>query len=148
MKNIYDVRCSNSRLLVEHAGSMSAFAQQIERSQTQVSRSIGIHPVRNIGEKLARHIEHSFCLPQFWLDTDHTHQEMPVKGYVNHLNQEKYLELHQILSDILLAVKEHRIDEVTYTQLLEMARQANKTTKKNAEPCVASNTISFTPAKD
>jgi len=126
MKNIYDIRCDNCRILVEHSGSMSAFAQQIERSQTQVSRSIGVHPSRNIGEKLARHIEHSFCLPQFWLDSDHTDKPDPVAGYVNHLNQEKYFELHKILADILLAVKEHRIDEVTYSQLLELAKQTQK----------------------
>lgn len=124
MKSIYDIRRNNCKLLVEHVGSMVAFAHQIERSQTQVSRFMGINPSRNVGTSLARHIERSFCLPEFWVDTDHGHHPNPIMGYLGGVNQEKHNELHQILSDILQAVQEHRIDEVTYTQLLEMAKRA------------------------
>ena len=123
MKNIHEIRRQNCQLLIKHAGSMAKFAQQIERSQTQVSRFAGIHPTRNVGEKLARHIERCFCVSSFWLDVDRSFFDPSMSNVVEKTVQTKHEQLHAILSDILLAVQGDMIDEVSYNQLLEIARK-------------------------
>lgn len=121
MHTIYQIRIHNSRLLIEHAGSMAEFANQIERSQTQVSRFAGKNPTRNIGEKLARHIERSFCLTNYWLDQD----RMTEGNAVPEIDPEvtKHQELHAALKLILQATDNQKIDEVSYHQLLEIAKK-------------------------
>lgn len=127
MKNIYEIRRQNCHLLIKHAGSMADFAQQIERSQTQVSRIAGINPTRNIGEKLARHIERCFCVSNFWLDVDRSFLELPKQSSKQSpqedSTQDRHQRLHAILNDILLAVQDNEVDEVTYNQLLEIAKK-------------------------
>lgn len=120
MKNIHEIRRQNCHLLIQHAGSMAGFAHQIERSQTQVSRFAGINPTRNVGEKLARHIERCFCLSNFWLDVDRSFFEMSMPKSSEPSKHEK---LHAILSDIFLAIQDDTIDDVTYNQLLEIAKK-------------------------
>jgi hypothetical protein len=126
MKSIYETRLLNARLLVQHVGTMTAFAEQIERTPTQVSRFLGSNPSRNIGEKMARHIEHSFCLPDYWLDTDHQNNPGAIHSHLNALSNEKYAELTKLLVDIQFAIDSKAIDEVTYCQLLQIAAKTRR----------------------
>ncbi|BBP44561.1 hypothetical protein [Thiosulfativibrio zosterae] len=123
MKNIHEIRRQNCQLLIKHAGSMAVFAQRIERSQTQVSRFAGINPTRNVGEKLARHIERCFCVSSFWLDVDRSFFDLSMPNVLEKTEQTKHEQLHAILSDILLAIQDDTIDDVTYNQLLEIAKK-------------------------
>ncbi len=71
MNTIEEIRRRNARALADELGSNSAFADKIERSPTQVSRFMGTGATREIGSKLARHIEACFGRPEGWLDTNH-----------------------------------------------------------------------------
>ncbi|WP_127470130.1 hypothetical protein [Thiomicrorhabdus aquaedulcis] len=133
MKNIHEIRRQSCVLLVEHAGSMMEFARQIERSPTQVSRFVGKNPTRNIGERLARHIERCFCISEFWLDIDHSFLDPPEFSGSKEMLPDKHEQLHAILSDILLADQSNKIDEVTYNQLLEIAKNNKPTVKPKAD---------------
>ncbi|WP_321277543.1 hypothetical protein [Thiomicrorhabdus indica] len=97
---------------------MSTFAERIDRLQTQISRLIGKNPSRNIGERLARHIEKCFCLPEFWLDTDH---QQPTEIVIHPGIPEKHAQLHQILQTIAEFAENKDIDQVTLAQLEEIA---------------------------
>lgn len=132
MKSIYDIRRLNAHLLCEYCGSMAEFSERIQRAQTQVSRLIGKNPTRNVGEKLARHIEQCFCLPQHWLDHLH-HRDLDsledsLKNYM--LKQDKYLKLHEFVDQITLAIELHEIDEVVFTQLEEIVRRLQAKTPR------------------
>ncbi|KUJ72615.1 hypothetical protein [Thiomicrospira sp. WB1] len=125
MKSIYDIRRFNAQLLCRYCGTMADFSDRTQRAQTQVSRLIGKNPTRNIGEQLARHIEHSFCLPEHWLDHQH-HRDMEsldnsLKNYL--LKQDKHLKLHEFVDQITLAIKYDLIDEVVFTQLEEIVNR-------------------------
>ena len=122
MISIYEIRKSNVRKLAKVCGSISAFAKQIDRAPTQVSRFLGKNATRNIGDKLARHIEHSFCLPKYWLDLIQ-HQVLDSQSLdkeVNTLNLERYTELHRLLSVLANALEEGKINDECY-QLLKLA---------------------------
>lgn len=123
MKSIYDIRRFNAQLLCQYCGSMAEFATRIQRAQTQVSRLIGKNPTRNIGEKLARHIEASFCLPEHWLDHQHHREldslETSLKNYL--LQQDKYLKLHGYVDRITLSIELNQVDEETFAQLQTIA---------------------------
>jgi len=69
--NIDDIRRENALALARQAGSKRKFADKIDRSPGQVGQFIGKTPTKNIGKALARHIEHSFGKPQYWLDVCH-----------------------------------------------------------------------------
>lgn len=118
MKSIYEIRRENAKTLVSHCGNMATFASRIDRVQTQISRLIGKNPSRNIGERLARHIERCFCLPKFWLDTDH---QSSVDVKVHPAVPEEHLELHRILHTIATFAENKNIDQVTLSQLEEIA---------------------------
>lgn len=67
--DIYEIRRENSEWLAKHeAGNQAIFAKKIDRSDSYVSRIIGKKADKNIGYKLARHIETSFEKPELWLD--------------------------------------------------------------------------------
>lgn len=125
MKSIYDIREYNTQLLSEYCGSMAAFSERIGRAQTQVSRLIGKNPTRNIGDKLARHIEACFCLPDYWLDRQHHHDlaslDSSLKNFL--LNENKFKDLHAIIETIRNAIDAGKIDEVVFTQLEEIAKK-------------------------
>lgn len=71
MKEISEIRLENARALANHAGGTGAFASRIDREPTQASRFMGKNPSKNIGDRLARHIEECFGKPRGWLDREH-----------------------------------------------------------------------------
>lgn len=72
MKEISEIRLENARTLAEQVGGTGSFASRIDREPTQASRFMGRNPTKNIGDRLARHIEECFEKPKGWLDTDHS----------------------------------------------------------------------------
>jgi len=62
------VRYLKARLLVDEAGSLIAFADRIDKQQSQVSSFAGKNPSKGIGGKLAREIETAFGRPFGWMD--------------------------------------------------------------------------------
>ena len=75
--DIQKIRRHNAHLLAEQYKTLSAFAELIGRSPTQVSRFMGKSPTRSIGNKIARQIESAFNKPHGWLDIYHdTHDEV------------------------------------------------------------------------
>lgn len=71
MKEIAQIRLENVRELAKQAGGTTQFAIKVDREPTQMSRVMGTNPTKNIGSKLARHIESCFGKPSGWLDYDH-----------------------------------------------------------------------------
>lgn len=71
MKEISQIRLENVRQLAKGAGGTTPFAIKVDREPTQMSRVMGSNPTKNIGSKLARHIEACFGKPSGWLDYDH-----------------------------------------------------------------------------
>lgn len=69
--DIAEVRRRNARLLATECGTDAEFARRIARSPGQVNAIIGPNWTRDIGKRLARHIERSFVKPDFWLDEPH-----------------------------------------------------------------------------
>lgn len=127
MKSIYEIRQFNAQLLSEYCGTMASFSDHIGRAQTQVSRLIGKNSTRNIGDKLARHIESCFCLPPYWLDRQHHHDldtiETSLQNFL--LSENKFQTLIPIMEDIHKAIDAGKIDEVVFTQLEQIAKKLN-----------------------
>lgn len=71
MKEIAQIRLENARRLAEEAGGTTPFSHKVDREPTQMSRVMGANPSKNIGSRLARHIENCFRKPNGWLDYDH-----------------------------------------------------------------------------
>ncbi|WP_301585068.1 LexA family protein [Halomonas alkaliantarctica] len=71
MKEIAQIRLENARKLAQKAGGTTPFAIKVDREPTQMSRVMGANPTKNIGSRLARHIEECFEKPKGWLDYDH-----------------------------------------------------------------------------
>lgn len=71
MKEIAQIRLENVRKLAQIAGGTTPFATKVDREPTQMSRVMGTNPTKNIGSRLARHIESCFGKPTGWLDYDH-----------------------------------------------------------------------------
>lgn len=71
MKEIAQIRLENVRELARQAGGTTPFAVKVDREPTQMSRVMGSNPSKNIGNRLARHIESCFGKPTGWLDADH-----------------------------------------------------------------------------
>lgn len=72
MKTISDVRLENARSLAKKYQNLAEFARVIDREPTQISRFMGANPTKNIGDKIARHIEQACRQPKGWLDKDHS----------------------------------------------------------------------------
>ena len=73
--NIKEIRRRNLRLLSRAAGGVSELAEQLGRSQSQISHLIGSSSTKNVGDRLAAHIERVFHKPAGWLDQIHTMHE-------------------------------------------------------------------------
>jgi SOS-response transcriptional repressor LexA len=69
--NVKIIRRENLRALATDLGSITALAEFLGKSQSQMSRLIGRHPIKNIGDKLAAEIESAFSKPSGWLDWRH-----------------------------------------------------------------------------
>ncbi len=69
--NVKTIRRENLRALAHDLGSITALAEFLGKSQSQMSRLIGRHPIKNIGDKLAAEIEKAFEKPVGSLDWRH-----------------------------------------------------------------------------
>jgi len=69
--NVKIIRRENLRALAHELGSITALAEYLGKSQSQMSRLIGRRPIKNIGDKLAAEIEDAFSKPSGWLDWRH-----------------------------------------------------------------------------
>lgn len=87
MKTAEENRIDNARYLAQAAGSISAFADRIEREPTQVSRFMGSNPTKGIGPRMARRIEEAFGMPYGWLDIDNGHGGFNKKNFSHRLNE-------------------------------------------------------------
>ena len=66
--NIKQIRYANARRLVSLSGGITAFANKIDKSQSQASQIAGENPIKGIGDKVAKQIEQAFDLPVGWMD--------------------------------------------------------------------------------
>ena len=73
-----EIRRTNLRLLAEKDGGQRELADQAHIEPSQLSHIIGVNPIRNLGEKLARKIEHNLGLSSGFLD-----QPFPVNFSAN-----------------------------------------------------------------
>lgn len=69
--NVKDIRRKNLRTLSRAVGGVTKLAERLEKAQSQISHLIGTNPVKNVGDKLAAHIEKTFNKPYGWLDQPH-----------------------------------------------------------------------------
>jgi phage repressor protein C with HTH and peptisase S24 domain len=69
--DIAQIRRDNARDLSNKCHGISAFAEKLGKSQSQISSMIGTNPTKNIGNKIAREIETAFGLPHGWMDVCH-----------------------------------------------------------------------------
>lgn len=78
VQTVYDIRHANLLLLKKRAGnSVTTLALEIDRSHSQISQLLNrskhtkSKKPREIGDELARHIEHQCDLPRGWMDQPH-----------------------------------------------------------------------------
>lgn len=127
VNDIDQIRKSNARTLAEAAGSLSAFADKIDRAPTQISRIIGRNATKGIGNRMARHIEETLHLEHGWLDQDHSGQaDQPLPSQVSEAptpyllqqaisNRADILLLRDIIATIEEIIREER-EELTPNQ--------------------------------
>lgn len=87
MKTAEENRIDNARYLSLLEGGISAFASKISRSETQVSRFLGAGRTKNIGPKMARHIESCFNKHEGWLDKEHGFSDVDKDAFSDNLNK-------------------------------------------------------------
>lgn len=68
---INKIRLGNTRYLAKNKGSITEFANLLDRDIFLVCNWIGKTPQKNIGNRSARYIEDVFKLPNGWLDNVH-----------------------------------------------------------------------------
>lgn len=79
--NIYATRRKKGQILVKRMGSNVALADKIDRAPALVSGCFGnAKHVRNVGDKLARHIEKCLDLPEGWMDTSVTAHDLAAEA--------------------------------------------------------------------
>lgn len=89
-RNVKDIRRDNMRALAESIGGITAMAERLGKSQSQISHLIGYTPIKNIGDRIAAEVEKAFNKPFGWLDRDHfgiteeaaTHAQRIVSQYI------------------------------------------------------------------
>ncbi|MDF2867538.1 MAG: ymfK [Gammaproteobacteria bacterium] len=89
-RNVKDIRRDNMRALAESIGGITAMAERLGKSQSQISHLIGYTPIKNIGDRIAAEVEKAFGKPFGWLDRDHfgiteeaaTHAQRIVSQYI------------------------------------------------------------------
>jgi len=106
-RNVKDIRRDNMRALAESIGGITAMAERLGKSQSQISHLIGYTPIKNIGDRIAAEVEKAFGKPFGWLDRDHfgitdeaaTHAQKIVSQYItvpliswSEANQWQYLQ--------------------------------------------------------
>lgn len=70
--DIKTIRKLNVRLLEREIGSLSALARKAGTSQSYLSQCVGAAGIRQVGDEMARRLEHSMGKPHGWLDEAHT----------------------------------------------------------------------------
>jgi SOS-response transcriptional repressor LexA len=90
--NVKDIRRENLRRLANLVGGITYLSERLDRSQSQISHLIGNSPIKNIGDRLANHIEEVFNKPHGWLDHEHGIEE---EGGLYHLakNSQAYYQV-------------------------------------------------------
>lgn len=84
MQTVSEIRHANLLSLIKQAGSVQAFADQVERSHSQISqlKNRSKHSKtgepRDVGDDMARHIEGKLGLPTGWMDAPHAEVEAPL----------------------------------------------------------------------
>lgn len=73
--NVKDIRRKNLRKLARLVGGITDLSERLDRSQSQISHLIGNSPIKNIGDRLANHIEGVFNKPRGWLDHEYGTEE-------------------------------------------------------------------------
>ncbi|WP_163910332.1 LexA family protein [Pseudomonas frederiksbergensis] len=69
---IYEIRLANVRRLIQEKGlKLKDLAQLVNKSAAQVSSFAGEGAHKNIGDQIAREIEHALDLPRGYLDIPH-----------------------------------------------------------------------------
>jgi hypothetical protein len=71
LMDVYLIRLINLRALAAQEGGITALANRLEKSQSQISQLIGSKPIKNIGSLIAREVDRSFGKPEGWLDQIH-----------------------------------------------------------------------------
>lgn len=89
--NIKDIRRNNLRKLARLVGGITDLSEYLDRSQSQISHLIGNSPIKNIGDRLASHIEKVFNKPHGWLDREHATEES--KGTYHYENSQPYYQV-------------------------------------------------------
>lgn len=113
--NVKDIRRENLRSLARSIGGITQLAIRLGKSQSQISHLIGSRPIKNIGDRLASEIEHSFEKAHGWLDKEHfrmTNQEEMyglVKDGPRILNWIPVLSWQQLISS---SAPSHVLDKV------------------------------------
>jgi len=69
--NVKEIRKINMRALARSIGGISAMAECLGKSQSQISHLIGSSPIKNIGDRIAGQVEVAFNKPAGWLDKEH-----------------------------------------------------------------------------
>jgi SOS-response transcriptional repressor LexA len=89
--NIKDIRRKNLRKLARSVGGITDLSEHLDRSQSQISHLIGNSPIKNIGDRLASHIEKVFNKPHGWLDHEHATEEG--EGVYRYENSQPYYQV-------------------------------------------------------
>jgi len=71
LQELRRIRIANVQAAARSAGGVAALAHLCGVSSAFLYQIAGEHPVRNIGEKLARKLEQDLGVPAGWLDSRH-----------------------------------------------------------------------------
>jgi SOS-response transcriptional repressor LexA len=88
--NVKDIRRENLRRLARAVGGITGLSERLDRSQSQISHLIGNKPIKNIGDRLASHIERVFNKSYGWLDHEHSIEESEGLYHLNKTEQPYY----------------------------------------------------------
>lgn len=89
--NIKDIRRKNLRKLARSVGGITDLSEHLDRSQSQISHLIVNSLIKNIGDRLASHIEKVFNKPHGWLDHEHAAEE--AEGSYQYENSQPYYQV-------------------------------------------------------
>lgn len=129
------IRLWNARYLADKDGSMTDFANKLDKGLSQIGQLIGATPIKNIGNKIAREIEIAFNQEPGWLDTPHIllWNEIQRKEWSLELSKLNLGEIvtygskkHKVLEDQIVYIidDEHRLlNEMYITMGKEEKRQ-------------------------
>lgn len=139
-------RRENARGLAKDCGGQVQFADRIHRQPNQVNHIIGANPIKNIGKRLARHIEKCFGKPEGWLDRNHLKTEPQLKlvvdgpdqlepGLSDRISRDDVRELFSMLdSGEALGLMRDFLDDLDVDERIEVAKMALDGLPKGLSP--------------